>query len=405
LLLAVPLLKAIRERQPGSELWLLCRAGLGELALRGGLADRAIEVDKRAGRAGWAKARAEILPASFDRVYCAHQSPRTAFFVARIDAEKKIGFRARWNWPFFDKRIERPMRLPDALRQLALLAPEDERLASRLSDYERSHAPGGLPLSAEISAFSLHPHAGDRGPEARPTRETLRLPAPPDWAAMVVPALRSVREGSIAPSAATLERAQELGLGAPAKASGFGGGPGLTNGRGAGRSPAQRPTAFIAPGSVWPTKMWAAEGFAEVARALLARGWNVILFGASGEREIAEKVQSLAPGCRSAVAAGLSFYESCELLALGDVLASNDSGAMHMAALSGLPTVAAFGPTTLDLGYRPWSASAAVAQRDLPCRPCGKHGAERCPINSHACMAGLSPATVLGAIEAIAPSG
>jgi heptosyltransferase-2 len=78
---------------------------------------------------------------------------------------------------------------------------------------------------------------------------------------------------------------------------------------------------------------------------------------------------------------------------------------MHMAALSGLPTVAAFGPTTLDLGYRPWSASAAVAQRDLPCRPCGKHGAERCPINSHACMAGLSPATVLGAIEAIAPSG
>ena len=161
-----------------------------------------------------------------------------------------------------------------------------------------------------------------------------------------------------------------------------------------------RRTAFLAPGSVWATKRWAAEHFGEVARALLAERWNVVLFGAPAERELTREIERSAPGAVSSLDGRLPFFESCELLALGNVLISNDSGAVHMASLSGLPTAAAFGPTTLDLGYRPWSSSAAVAQIDLPCRPCGTHGAHRCPLKTHACMRDLTPRAVLRAASA-----
>jgi heptosyltransferase II len=65
----------------------------------------------------------------------------------------------------------------------------------------------------------------------------------------------------------------------------------------------------------------------------------------------------------------------------------------------GIPTVAVFGPTTLDLGYRPWQNRALVVQKDLECRPCGKHGAAKCPLGTHACMKTVRPPDVLTAID------
>ena len=68
---------------------------------------------------------------------------------------------------------------------------------------------------------------------------------------------------------------------------------------------------------------------------------------------------------------------------------SNDSGAMHVAAALGVPTVAIFGPTderaTAPLGPH------AIVTSDVVCRPC--HLRE-CPID-HRCMRRITPARVL----------
>lgn len=71
-----------------------------------------------------------------------------------------------------------------------------------------------------------------------------------------------------------------------------------------------------------------------------------------------------------------------------------------MAAVVGLPTVAVFGPTTLDLGYRPWQSRAIVVQNNLlDCRPCGLHGAQRCPLGHHQCMKDLKVERVIQAFS------
>jgi heptosyltransferase-2 len=63
---------------------------------------------------------------------------------------------------------------------------------------------------------------------------------------------------------------------------------------------------------------------------------------------------------------------------------------MHAASVTGLPTIAIFGPTVLDFGFRPWNEKSAVVQLDLHCRPCAAHGGKKCPIGTHACMRDLS---------------
>jgi heptosyltransferase-2 len=154
--------------------------------------------------------------------------------------------------------------------------------------------------------------------------------------------------------------------------------------------------ALLAPGSVWNTKRWTPEGYAQLATTLLADGFKVLLIGAENEKSLCETVAAAAPG--SVVVAGeLTLWESAELMALAELVVANDSGAMHLASVSDAPTVAVFGPTVLAQGYRPWQTRARVVETALACRPCGKHGGDVCPIGTHACMKDISAVAVMRA--------
>ena len=48
--------------------------------------------------------------------------------------------------------------------------------------------------------------------------------------------------------------------------------------------------------------------------------------------------------------------------------------------------MAIFGPTTRELGFFPYGAGHRVIEKDLPCRPCGLHGAKACPQGHFLCM-------------------
>ncbi len=140
------------------------------------------------------------------------------------------------------------------------------------------------------------------------------------------------------------------------------------------------------PGSVWATKKWTEEGYRQLAQKFLISGYKVYLLGGSDEKEICERIALKAPG--SEVLAGkLSISDSIKKISELDLVVANDSAATHMATFAQTPVVTVFGPTTLELGFRPWSEQSRVVQVDrLQCRPCGKHGHSKCPLGHHHCM-------------------
>lgn len=159
------------------------------------------------------------------------------------------------------------------------------------------------------------------------------------------------------------------------------------------------PTKKIAlfPGSVWATKKWTEAGFVAVANFFLKEGYTVDLMGGPDEKQLCEQIASAAP--QATLWAGrLSIAESVQAIANYDLVICNDSAAAHMASYQCTPVLTIFGPTTLNLGFRPWSNSAIIVENNgLDCRPCGKHGHQKCPLGHHNCMNLIGPQQVIDA--------
>jgi heptosyltransferase-2 len=79
-----------------------------------------------------------------------------------------------------------------------------------------------------------------------------------------------------------------------------------------------------------------------------------------------------------------------------DLLVTNDSGPMHLAAALGVPCVAIFGPTDRRR-TAPAGEGHVVLDRDLWCAPCFR---KRCPLLHHRCMNGIGVNEVVEAAVA-----
>ena len=73
-----------------------------------------------------------------------------------------------------------------------------------------------------------------------------------------------------------------------------------------------------------------------------------------------------------------------------DVVISNDSGPMHLAAALRKPQIAIFGATHTKLGFRPLNDKAVVLQADIRCQPCSLHGGKTCKRGTFKCMRDIS---------------
>ena len=156
-----------------------------------------------------------------------------------------------------------------------------------------------------------------------------------------------------------------------------------------------------APGAAYGTaKQWPPASVARVASAWVQEGGVVALVGAGADRGASAAVRA---GLDASVATRvIDLTGRTSLLALAGVLASasrvlaNDSGAMHVAAALGTPTVAVFGPTrefaTAPLGPH------RILTHEVWCRPCMLR---ECPLD-HRCMTGVPPERVLAALKEVA---
>jgi len=160
-----------------------------------------------------------------------------------------------------------------------------------------------------------------------------------------------------------------------------------------------RPLAILAPGTLWETKQWTPEGFAGVARRLAGEeGFAPIFIGSKGERGLNRSIHSQAPGSTD-FTGKTTPADAVALIRRAAVVVSNDSGAMHIAAALGRPTVCIFGPTN-PVQVGPYGMPRSVVRLNLPCSPCNFRRLSQCPYG-HACMRDLTVEMVMDRIREV----
>jgi heptosyltransferase-2 len=154
----------------------------------------------------------------------------------------------------------------------------------------------------------------------------------------------------------------------------------------------------LAPGSVWATKRWPWPYYRQLAEYLLSRELAVVLVGSHAERDTTDKVAHGLPLIN--LAGKTTIGEVMYTIEKASLVVCNDSMALHLASAFKVPNVAIFCATSPEFGFGPWRNRAIIVQKeDLPCKPCARHGGQRCPTGTHACMEGLAPEVVITAAE------
>ena len=156
------------------------------------------------------------------------------------------------------------------------------------------------------------------------------------------------------------------------------------------------------PGSVWPTKRWSVEGYANLMVQLKKKyRCEVVLFGGPEDREIADRIQELSGHVGFDLVGRTSLRELPCAVERCDVFITNDSAPMHIAVARGIPVVALFCATTPSLGFYPYASRATVVQKELSCRPCTSHGGRRCPLGTADCIHLVKSEDVLRGVEQV----
>ncbi len=151
----------------------------------------------------------------------------------------------------------------------------------------------------------------------------------------------------------------------------------------------------LCPGAEYgPAKRWPVEHFAALAHEVHGMGWQVWLFGSDKDKSVAEQIDQLAGGVCRNFAGQTSLAEAVDLLSLVDVVVSNDSGLMHVAAALDKTLIALYGSS--DPGFTPpLNPAVTIINLKLDCSPCFKRD---CPLGHTRCLAEISPRQVLAAM-------
>ncbi len=169
----------------------------------------------------------------------------------------------------------------------------------------------------------------------------------------------------------------------------------------AGIQPGQQ-VAVVCPGSVWPTKEWIPEKFIGlIERMYYELGITTILAGGRKEKNLAYSIQIDCAVPTVNVVGKTSIRRLVALIDRADILITNDSGPMHIGAALKKPQVAIFGPTTPSLGFYPYNRNARIVERNLECRPCNRHGPQKCPLEHFRCMNNISVEDVFEAVHLV----
>jgi heptosyltransferase I len=154
--------------------------------------------------------------------------------------------------------------------------------------------------------------------------------------------------------------------------------------------------AILVPGTIWETKHWPADRFAEVGRALKERGLDIIITGTAREKTRCARVAQLCPGATD-LSGQTTPADLAALIRRAEVCVTNDSGSMHLAVALQRPVVSLFGPTN-PVHIGPYGHPESVMRVGLSCSPCNFRRLSQCP-HDHACMTQVTASMVIARIE------
>jgi heptosyltransferase-3 len=175
------------------------------------------------------------------------------------------------------------------------------------------------------------------------------------------------------------------------------------------------PYAVVHAAPMFSYKRWRPEGWREIAAALAQRGLSVVATGspAPEERCYLDEVWDRSDVRR--LDGKLSWPELAALAAGARLYVGPDTSVTHLAAASGCPTIALYGPTDprrwgpWPVGglHRSWAGTDAVQRRGnvwlvqnpLPCVPCQQEGCEHRIGSYSRCLDEMTPRQVLAAVD------
>jgi lipopolysaccharide heptosyltransferase II len=147
-----------------------------------------------------------------------------------------------------------------------------------------------------------------------------------------------------------------------------------------------RPAVGLLPGAAWgASKQWPPELFGRLVPLLMDGGARPLVVIGPGEETLAAAISEAAGLDVPTVGPELDVAGLFGLLSLLETAVCNDSGPMHLAALTGTPVVALFGPTD-PRRTAPTGDGHRLLHQALECSPCFK---PVCPLGHQDCLRGI----------------
>jgi ADP-heptose:LPS heptosyltransferase len=130
-----------------------------------------------------------------------------------------------------------------------------------------------------------------------------------------------------------------------------------------------RPFVAICPGGKQVGHLWALTRFAEIAKRIRASGLQIIAVGSKAEATACKELVERAGG--GVVAAGrFTVQGTAALLRAAEMLVTNDTGPMHLAAAMGTRVVAIFGSRDFAGRWYPYGQGHEVFRARVVCDEC-----------------------------------
>lgn len=155
-----------------------------------------------------------------------------------------------------------------------------------------------------------------------------------------------------------------------------------------------RPWLVIHPGATASSRRYPPESFAQVARDLtLNHDYQILFTGTESERSLVELIQTQAGVSSHSLVNALNLGEFAALLALSQLLISNNTGSVHIAAAVGTPVIDLYALTNPQ--HTPWGVPHRLLFHDVPCKYCYK---SICVEGHHNCLRLVPPEAVVRAV-------
>jgi ADP-heptose:LPS heptosyltransferase len=167
----------------------------------------------------------------------------------------------------------------------------------------------------------------------------------------------------------------------------------------------REPLIVIHPGCSMPARTYPWQLYAEVVDLLVERipGLRVALTGTKEEVDLVERIMAeLRPDTLDhvmPVAGRLSFAELCALIEGAELVLTNNTGPMHIAAALKTPVVVLFALTNPPEQWGPWRVAHRMLYHDVPCRICYSRV---CPYDQE-CLTLVTAAQVVDACRSLLP--